>query len=663
MSAPRLVLFFFLSLLGTSPLGAQDFKPPPGKLPGEDALKLIQAKTTHLGAMIHQLRKLGLRDPALADVAVYHQAALNIVAFEEFFHKDSAAWTLDVLDRGALRAHQLAAGDLPWLQARGIAMVRGFRSRIDGSVQPYAYTLPKLYGKDPGKKWHLEVWLHGRDKTLTEVKFLRNNHGEKEMDLDHVRIDIYGRGNNAYRWAGEVDVFEAIDHFLSSERALGRGHLVDANQVVLRGFSMGGAGAWHLGLHWPDRWCAVNPGAGFTTTHGYISGLPEKLPPHQEAVLRIYDAVDYAENAFNVPIHAYSGAKDKQKLAADLIEQRLLKLKIPMHHLIAPDLEHSFPPAWQAKVRARMNNDIEAGRPEYPGKVRFVTYTLKYPTCFWVEILGLNQHYEKATVKAERVEGGYVVQTANVRTLHLTLPEGVNGDQELDMDGQKMTIRPWLHPSGTYHLYLDRKESGWRPILPQRLITLRNQKPQKVQGMQGPIDDAFTEAFLCVRGTGKPWHGATQEYAEKTLERFQKEWARYLRGEVPVKSDLDVTSEDIASRNLILFGDPSSNALLGQVLDGLPLTWTEKAITLGGKTHAAGEHVPVLIYPNPLNPARYVVINSGHTFHAREFEGTNAQLYPRLGDWAILNLAEGKGSLDLPVAEAGLFDEYWQIRK
>src|SRR5207245_1142766 len=39
---------------------------------------------------------------------------------------------------------------------------------------------------------------------------------------DFVRLDIYGRGNNAYRWAGETDVLEAIDAFFGVERGLGR---------------------------------------------------------------------------------------------------------------------------------------------------------------------------------------------------------------------------------------------------------------------------------------------------------------------------------------------------------------------------------------------------------------------------------------------------------
>ena len=70
----------------------------------------------------------------------------------------------------------------------------------------------------------------------------------------------------------------------------------------------------------------------------------------------------------------------------------------------------------------------------------------------------------------------------------------------------------------------------------------------------------------------------------------------------------------------------------------------------------------MLIYPNPLNASRYVVLNTGHTFHAAEFQGTNALLYPRLGDYAILKLAPDKNNA--PSAEpvtAGLFDDFWRI--
>ena len=99
-------------------------------------------------------------------------------------------------------------------------------------------------------------------------------------------------------------------------------------------------------------------------------------------------------------------------------------------------------------------------------------------------------------------------------------------------------------------------------------------------------------------------------------------------------------------------------------LDRLPLTWTREIMRLAdGRAFAAADHVPVLIYPSPFHAGRYVVLNSGHTFHAADFQGTNALLYPRLGDYAVLKL--GPADRELAGAEtvaAGLFDDAWQIK-
>jgi hypothetical protein len=125
---------------------------------------------------------------------------------------------------------------------------------------------------------------------------------------------------------------------------------------------------------------------------------------------------------------------------------------------------------------------------------------------------------------------------------------------------------------------------------------------------------------------------------------------------------VEVEPLDIATHNLILFGDPASNSLIAQVQDGLPFTWTKNQITWDGQDYSASEHVPVLIYPSPLSPNYYVVLNSGHTFHAEDFQGTNALLYPRLGDYAILKLkGDQKDPLAVEVKKAGLFDDFWKL--
>src|SRR5262249_32311341 len=154
-------------------------------------------------------------------------------------------------------------------------------------------------------------------------------------------------------------------------------------------------------------------------------------------------------------------------------------------------------------------------------------------------------------------------------------------------------VRPYLSRSSELLVYLEKKGDKWGSVLPERLFVDRLRTPQKTTNFQGPIDDAFTAPFLCVVGKGEAWHERTAEYVQADLERFKGEWAKYFRGERPVKQDDAVTADDLASKHLILFGDPSSNSLIAEALPRLPLKWTKKSITFAGKEYDAATHVPV----------------------------------------------------------------------
>ena len=47
--------------------------------------------------------------------------------------------------------------------------------------------------------------------------------------------------------------------------------------------------------------------------------------------------------------------------------------------------------------------------------------------------------------------------------------------------------------------------------------------------------------------------------------------------------------------------------------------------------------MPILIFPNPLNPERYVVLNSGFTFREYDYLN-NARQVPKLPDWAVVDV-------------------------
>jgi hypothetical protein len=102
----------------------------------------------------------------------------------------------------------------------------------------------------------------------------------------------------------------------------------------------------------------------------------------------------------------------------------------------------------------------------------------------------------------------------------------------------------------------------------------------------------------------------------------------------------------------VLWGDPSSNSLIREILPRLPILWTASELRIAGKVYAADRHLPALIYPNPLNPKRYVVLNSGFTFAAQAPQ-SNSRHVPQLPDWAVLEGPSRK------VVQAGFFNEAW----
>jgi hypothetical protein len=164
-----------------------------------------------------------------------------------------------------------------------------------------------------------------------------------------------------------------------------------------------------------------------------------------------------------------------------------------------------------------------------------------------------------------------------------------------------------------------------------------------------------------VRPSGKALHEKVGRWTAAELEHAVLHWRRQFRGEARVKNDNDVTEADIAAHNLILWGDPSSNSLLAKMGGKLPMRWDNDVVRVGSESFDAGHHVPVLIYPNPLNPKRYVVLNSGFTFREYDYL-SNARQVPKLPDFAVLDV-------DVPVSArtaggivtAGFFNEQWGL--
>jgi len=387
------------------------------------------------------------------------------------------------------------------------------------------------------------------------------------------------------------------------------------------------------------------------------------LPPHQEKALRMLDSVGFAANAGVVPAVACMGEKDVFFQAHVLMGKAMAKEGLEMVNLISPGTGHVIDPRTHEEQMRRIGSHAAKGRDNAPKRLRFVTWSLKYDRCHWLQILALNEHYSRAELKVAVADDGSVdfEEPKNITLFSFRSPVPPKKGARLRIAGRDVAPLP-AGDDRPRELFVRRQGEKWQ--LSSERILPAGKRP----GVQGPIDDAFTSPFLCVRGTGKPWNPAVQAWSDASLKRFAHEWHRYFRGELPVKDDTAVTADDVRRCNLILFGDPGSNRWIEKVLPRLPIRWTRAELRVDGTRYSAADRAPVLIQPNPLAEGRYVVLNSGHTFHEKELASLNYLLFPRLGDWAVLGIG-GKAPAnpseppDERVLRAGFFDEQWQFAR
>lgn len=644
--------------------------PPADRQRLESELSRLQNKLTEARGQSASAGPASAAD-RFADAALFLKGAAWGLRYET-----DAATTEDVqllqksLRRAEERITALSSGEAPWVAKKG-RVLRGFVSAIDGSIQSYGVILPAGY--DGKKPMRLDVILHGSSKPvgLSELRILaRYDEGDTGGTVasveDYMEIYPLGRVENGYRWAGETDVFEAIE-------AACRSYRIDRERIVLRGFSMGASGTWHLGLKHPDYFAAIGPFAGYVDTHALsmIEGIAPTwvkvgpLPAHQEKTLHMLDSVDYAANIGIVPTVAAIGAKDPGFQTHVTMNEAVSREGLQLTNLISPFAGHTRDPVTFREQMRQISGYVIPGINRAPRDIRFVTWTLKYNRAHWIEVLALHEHYARAEIRASSRSDGSVEISMhrNVARFAIGPPMLQTYTASLRIDGNEVALPEIKYRDLHRTLAFAQQDGRWVCTGTQQEAVLTGKRP----GLQGPIDDAFTAPFLCVRGTGTAWNPAVAAWSDASLRRFSYEWNRYMRGDLPVKDDTAVTAEDIRTKHLILFGDPGSNSLIRRALASLPLTWTTSELKMAGQTYSSADHAPVLISANPLPGAgdHYIVINSGHTFHEKELASLNYLLFPRLGDWAVMKITADastwKPGGDFPEApeQAGFFDEAW----
>jgi acetyl esterase/lipase len=521
----------------------------------------------------------------------------------------------------------------PLADSKGSIVERAYIAENDNSAQPYYVYVPKKYEKD--KKWPLFIFLHGWVPETSKIDpwLCPSDVLPIADELGFLYLQPHGRRNTDFQFVGEVDVLESI-------RQTQKYYSVDPERIYLIGASMGGGGVWTIGMHQPHEFAAIGPINGQIDWFLFwqdVFKYPRKilLPMHQQWMMGYNNPIDLCGSLRALPTfmqHANGDHINKVQYARD-IYRRLKSFGCPAEVFYDPDSLGHFIYFKSAVYRRAFENLLKYRQDKKPKVVQHHTFSLRFPQAHWVTLDSFETWGSMAKIAAEVKGASIEVKTENVGAYHLDLPEAL-------VEGEKVKI---ISNGKVVH-------DG--PIPANRRIQVGTKPTGRVKSttVSGPIPEAFNFPFMVVRGTTG---------SEANVQKFLTDWWTYAEGLPPTKDDSQVTEADIRDRNLILFGEPDTNRVLNRIADKLPIKITETSYVVAQeKYQRTADTGLAMIYPNPLNEKKYVVVLSG--LHWGEKRGSNHK-YDLLPDFIVYNNEFDQVVSTNHALVAGFFDTKWQL--
>ena len=551
-------------------------------------------------------------------------------------------------------------GDDPFHDPGGL---RGYYAANDDSCQPYDVSLPADIDLRAARRYPLVVSLHHHGWT----DWYRPFQTHASALAGAIVIAPHGRGSCDYMWIAEDDVLSVMDAALAD-------YPVDSLRVYVTGWSMGGTGSFHLPGRYPHRFAASFPKAGNADFTAWEKAWKEDrrrtITPRysQRMFLRWATApVTYAENFLHVALAIDHGTSDSTNPVGHSrsMAGRLRQLGYPHVRFRGGPGGHG----WGASTEERFEWMKPYKINPFPKRVRFKTDSYRHGTAYWLTIERFRARMAMAemdvrVVAEDRVE---VVKAENVERFRLRLKHlGLATDRSVRIvfipDKQAVEL-PRPFPASAR---LARTPAGrWRLVTTREPPARNVWPPKKHLGLEGPIEDAVREPFLVVIGTiaEDPF---ARWIVRAEAERWRRQWRRRYQVIPPAKDDVNVTAADIERRSLICFGGPKHNAVVRRVNRRLPAYIKGDVVIVGEKQYEGSGLGIKLIYPNPENPDRTVVI-----YGAPSWRGM-WQISHRFGTWFDWMPLDNRQWFDFCVfddrtrsfetfLEVGFFDEDWQL--
>jgi len=543
-------------------------------------------------------------------------------------------------------------------------------SDVDGSTHSYGLYVPSGYNTSTEGGFALVIHGGGYGYTA-DADFYKPWYDPYQA----IFVNYDGRHRLQYDGVAEDDLLQVISDLKTH-------YNIDSTRIYFEGHSMGSTGALRTAIRHPDIFAAVAGGAGFVDYREWYEryyaegpvGLGTEFsgPDWREALLQQSSVVDLAENAAHLQMYFTAGTYDtvNRPFGARNLDARLTELGYD-HTFIEAPTAHQAGYTWYNAMSFFFDNDFTSD--PYVSDVVYKTNQLKWNKAYWTRIDRMEKSLEWAEIRTDMSasDNRVDVNVSNILQYTLDLSDGLLQANGLDplqpVNVYTNGMLSYSGPVAPVTLYAslasDRSVRGWSTTntLPGGLV--------KNHDIEGPIGHAFESPFRLVYGTGY----------QAEADVFARDWNNTIgmSGNIGSVSVGSVTPEMISDDNMILFGTADTNELMRQAMFdttlpfNVPVTVTDESITIGGRIYSTADFGIFMIYPNPLNPSKYIVISEGTLFDSNlgwqletmPWAWPDFVVFDKTLIYDPLTMEDVQGYPFLPdfFVEAGFFDVNWQL--
>jgi dienelactone hydrolase len=467
--------------------------------------------------------------------------------------------------------------------------LRGFISPIDGNLQYYLVHAPPQ-GDGNRRPFPLVIELPYEEVPLRPYLFSIPVAQYSDIKLHDRVADANGfgylwlnnRGNTYGQDFGLADLFSALAE-------VERDYPIDTDRIYLFGDCTGALHSLALAADHPDLFAAVGAAIPISR-YRRVTLFDPPSPTDRYACnwLQARSPVERTENLLDVPVLMMHGDEDTHTpiSEAEALDNAARASGAPFQFSVAHGgtalrwpVDRLYPMFAFFRDKSRVQ-----------GPAHFA-YTANSPTkrqAYWLRIDGFVDPLLPARIEGSITEGGQItVLTKNVQSYSILL-------DKLGRTPQSITVTT----NGV------KSYSGHAGEVALPISVVSGSPDLKSSNLPGPMSEAFTGPFLLVIGTQGQEAGAAAAQAMA----FQESWHSRFFTTARSKLDTEVSDDDIRNYSLILFGTAQSNKILTRIGQSLPVQYEADGVTLGSQKFPGQGYSVQAVFPNPLEPSRYVVL-------------------------------------------------------